>query len=134
MFPRTSCYVQAIDVERLRLIRQARLAAVAATAAVTVLVFAAISAHATEGGLQDSQPYHACAVVLGLSPSETDYDACAESLSRSLSAAHEAQAVERNRRACAEKGLSVGTSAFDVCVVNAEQSPRASSHTSSTTH
>jgi hypothetical protein len=133
MFPRTSCYVQAIDVERLRLIRQARLAAVAATAAVTVLVFA-ISAHATEGGSQDSQPHHACTVILGLSPSETDYDACVESLSRSLSAVHEAQAVKRNRRACAEKGLSVGTIAFDVCVVDAEQSPRPSNHTSFTTH
>jgi hypothetical protein len=134
MFPRTSCCAQAIDVERLRLVRQARLAAVAATAAVTLLVFAAISAHAAEGGSQKSPAYHACTVVLGLNPSEADFDACVESLSRSLSAVHEAQAVESNRTACAEKGLSVGTSAFDVCVVDAEQSPRPTSYAPSTAH
>jgi hypothetical protein len=121
MFPRTSSQAQAIDVEHLRLVRQARLAAVTALAAVTLLVFAAISAHASQGSSQDPRVYHACAVVLGLNPSETDYYACVVSLSRSLSAVREAQAVESDRRACAQKGFAIGTSAFDDCVVQADQ-------------
>jgi hypothetical protein len=50
MFPRSSSPALAIDA-RLRLIRQARVAAIAATAVVTLLVFAAISARATESFL-----------------------------------------------------------------------------------
>jgi hypothetical protein len=126
MFPRTSSRAQAIDVEHLRLVRQARLAAVATLAAVTLLVFAAISAHAAERSSPDPRVSHACAVVLGLNPSETDYYACVGSLSRSLSAVREAQAVESDQGVCAQKGFTVGTPAFDDCVVQADQSPRPS--------
>ena len=70
-----------------------------------------------------AQEHHACAVVLGLDPSDDRYDTCVRSLDRSLSDWDQARLVESNRTACAEKGLQPGTPAFAVCVVNAGQSP-----------
>ena len=82
-----------------------------------------LNAANAESSLRLAQEHHACAVVLGLDPSEGRYDTCIGSLDRSLSESDQAHAVESNRLACAEKGLNPGTSAFATCVVTAEQSP-----------
>ena len=65
-----------------------------------------------------AQQHHACAVILGLDPSGSQYDTCIRSLRRSLTAWDQAQAVQTARLACAEKGLGPGTPAFALCVVN----------------
>jgi hypothetical protein len=73
-----------------------------------------------------AQEHHACAVVLGLDPSGRRYGACVRSLDESLSELDQARLGTRldesKRSACAQKGLTPGTPAFAVCVVNAEQS------------
>ena len=65
-----------------------------------------------------AQQHHACAVIQGLEPSGSQYDTCIRSLRRSLTAWDQAQAVQTDRRACAEKGLEPGTPPFALCVVN----------------
>ena len=81
-----------------------------------------LNAANAESSLRMAQEHHACAVVLGLDPSEGLYDTCVRSLDRSLSESDQAHAVESYRLACAEKGLNPSTSAFATCVVKAEQS------------
>lgn len=65
-----------------------------------------------------AQQHHACSVILGLDPSGSQYDTCIRSLRRSLTAWDQAQAVQTDRRACAERGLEPGTPAFALCIVN----------------
>lgn len=94
-----------------------------AAAVITLLASPQTFANAAEGSSRIAQERHACAVVLGLSPSDRRYDTCIRSLDRSLAEWDQAQVVQTDRRACSDKGLEPGTSAFAVCVVNAEQSP-----------
>jgi hypothetical protein len=95
-------------------------AKLAGAAAVSILL---ASPHAfAEASSTIAQERHACAVVLGLSPSDRRYDTCIRSLDRSLAEWGQAQVVQTDRRACADRGLEAGTSVFAVCVVNAEQS------------
>ena len=101
--------------------RSAKLVVVAGL--ITLLAFSGAAVNAAENPVRIAQERHACAVVLGLDPSARAYDTCIRSLERSLAAWDQEQAVQRDRRACAESGLEPGTSAFAVCVVNGEQSP-----------
>lgn len=90
---------------------------------IAVLAGANNFANGAENSSRISQEHHACAVVLGLDPSDRQYDTCIRSLDRSLTEWDQAQAVQTNRRVCTEKGLEPGTGDFAVCVVKAEQSP-----------
>jgi hypothetical protein len=127
MLPQTSAII-AQKQERGRLVcinrwvaRSAKLAGAAAV--ITLLASPQPFANAAEGSSRIAQERHACAVVLGLDPSDRRYDTCVRSLDRSLAEWDQAQVVQTDRRACSDKGLEPGTSAFAVCVVNAEQSP-----------
>jgi hypothetical protein len=94
-----------------------------AGAAAVITLFASSHTFAAENSSRIAQERHACAVVLGLDPSDRRYDTCIRSLDRSLAEWDQAQVVQTDRRACSDEGLMPGTSAFAVCVVNAEQSP-----------
>jgi hypothetical protein len=101
--------------------RSAKLAGAAAI--ITVLASPQTFANAAEDSSRIAREGHVCAVVLGLNPLDRRYDTCIRSLDRSLAEWDQAQVVQTDRRACSDKGLEPGTSAFAVCVVNAEQSP-----------
>jgi hypothetical protein len=94
-------------------------AKLAGAAAVSILL-ASPHTFAAEASSRIAQEHYACAVVLGLSPSDRRYDTCIRSLDRSLAEWGQAQMVQTDRRACADKGLEPATSPFAVCVVNAE--------------
>jgi hypothetical protein len=102
-------------------VRSAKLAGAAAV--ITLLASPQTFANAAEGSSRIAQERHACAVVVGLDPSDRRYDTCVRSLDRSLAEWDQAQVVQTDRRACSDNGLEPGTSAFAACVVNAEQSP-----------
>jgi hypothetical protein len=91
-------------------------------AAIALLASANTFANAAEDPSRVVQEHHACAVVLGLDPSGRRFRTCTSSLARSLSEWDQVRLAESKRSACAQKGLSPGTPAFAVCVVNAEQS------------
>jgi hypothetical protein len=100
--------------------RRARVSALIVDAAAIVLLAAvSTSAHAAEDTTRIS---HACVVVLGLDPSDLPYQDCVRSLERTLSRLKRSELDASNRSQCAQKGLDPGTSAFDTCVVKAEQS------------
>lgn len=102
----------------------ARSAKLAGAAAVIILLASPQTfANAAEGSSRIAQERHACAVVLGLNPSDRRYDTCIRSLDRTLAEWDQAQVVQTDRRACSDQGLAPGTSAFAVCVVTAEHSP-----------
>jgi hypothetical protein len=92
-------------------------------AAIALLAFAQIGARAAENSSRMAQEQHACAVVLGLDPSDDRYDTCVRSLDRSLSGWEQQRLVAGQRSACAQKGLQPGTPAFAMCVVNTAQTP-----------
>jgi hypothetical protein len=124
MLPQTSSII-AQKQERGRLARISRWAARSAKLAgaavvITLLASPQTFADAAEGSSRIAQERHACAVVLGLSPSDRRYGTCIRSLDRSLAEWDQAQLVQTDRRGCSDKGLEPGTSAFAVCVVNAE--------------
>jgi hypothetical protein len=98
-------------------------AVIVGAAAIALLAFAHISASAAENSSRMAQEHHACAVVLGLDPSGRRYDSCIRSLNRSLSEWDQTRLVQTRRRACAQNRLQPGTSAFAMCVINADQSP-----------
>ena len=91
-------------------------------AAIALLAAGGTFAKAAENPVRLAREQHACAVVLGLDPSERRYDACIRSLERSLSEWNYARLVSTDRSGCKRDGLQPGTRAFAVCVVNAEQS------------
>ena len=103
-----------------RAARSANLLGAAAVA--TFLASSGTVGNAAENSLRVAQEHHACSVVLGLDPSDREYDTCIRSLDRSLAEWDQLQMVQASRRECSEKGLAPGTSAFAVCVVNSEQS------------
>ncbi|HYZ42181.1 MAG TPA: hypothetical protein VE687_16400 [Stellaceae bacterium] len=80
--------------------------------------FAAAAENSSRMGLEQ----HACAVIMGLHQPGDLYDTCITSLSKSLSALEQARSEDNDRSACAQSGHTPGTSAFAVCVVDAEQS------------
>jgi hypothetical protein len=97
-------------------------------AAIALLTAGNILANAAENSLRIVQEHHACAVIMGLHQPGDLYDKCIRSLSKSLSELDQARSAESDRSACAQSGLKPGTSAFAVCVVNAEQSPADAGH------
>jgi hypothetical protein len=124
---RRSPFVPQEDGPSARLNRRARGSAlIVGAAAIVLLASVSTSAHAAEGSTRIMQARHACAVVLGLDPSERPYDACIRSLDRTLSQLERSEPVASNRSLCAQKGLNPGTAAFDACVVKAEQFPSGS--------
>ena len=64
---------------------------------------------------------HACADTMQLDPTEAFFEDCSISLMQTLAAMDQAQLVERDRRACMQRGLQPGTREFALCVVDAEQ-------------
>jgi hypothetical protein len=126
MLPQTSSIAQEKQRRPLASIRRwaARSAKLAGAAAIiTVLASPQTFANAAKDSSRIAQERRVCAVVLGLDPLDRRYDTCIRSLDRSLAEWDQAQVVQTDRRACSDKGLEAGTSAFAVCVVNAEQSP-----------
>ena len=93
-------------------------ALIVGAAAIVLLVSVSTSARAAEDSTRIS---HACGVVLGLDPSELPYQDCVRSLDRTLSRLKRSELDASNRSQCAQKGLDPGTSAFDICIVKAEQ-------------
>jgi hypothetical protein len=85
-----------------------------------VVISAALLLVTAPAALADPQGYRAvlehraCAVDLGLDPSEAEYDACVRSLDRTLSDTETAQTANK-RQPCAEIGLSPGSRAFAQC-------------------
>jgi hypothetical protein len=106
--------------------RAAHSVEIIADGALVLLASASTLANAAENSTRLAREQHACAVILGLDPSGRRYDVCIRSLDKSLSELDQARLATRldesKRSACAEKGLTRGTPAFAVCVVNAEQS------------
>jgi hypothetical protein len=92
-------------------------------AAIALLTFAHTAANAAENASRIVLEHHACAVVIGLHQPGDLYDTCIRSLDKSLSELDQARLASTDRSVCAQQGLELGTPAFAVCVVNAEQSP-----------
>ncbi len=80
---------------------------------------------AAEASAQTAKPVdqarQACATTMGLNPADADYDLCVTRLQRTLARMNQAALVERDRRACMQRGLQTDTRAFALCVVDAEQ-------------
>jgi hypothetical protein len=93
-------------------------AIIVGAAAIALLAFAHTSATAAENSPEMAQEQRACAVVLGLDPSEDRYETCVRVLNRNLSQWRQARLVESNRSVCAQKGLDPDTPAFAVCSLN----------------
>jgi hypothetical protein len=96
---------------------------VAGAAAIALFAAGNTLANAAENPARMAHEEHACAVVMGLHRPGDLYDTCIRSLNKTLSELDQASLVSRNQSGCAQKGLMPGTSAFAVCVVDAEQSP-----------
>src|SRR5437667_12821412 len=94
--------------------------------AIVLLASVDTSAHAADDAGRITQERHACAAILGLDPSERPYDACIRSLDRTASYFERSGLTASNRSLCDQKGLNPGTSAFAICVVEAEQLPSSS--------
>jgi hypothetical protein len=74
---------------------------------------------------QTARVRHACAITMGLNPSEEDFDMCRLSLLQTLSRVDQARAIEAARAACNAQGLKGGTPAFAQCVQDANPARRA---------
>ena len=92
-------------------------------ATVALLAAANTFASAAENSTRTAQEHHACAVIMGLHQPGDLYDTCMRSLDKTLSELDQAELVSTNRTRCAQERLKPGTSAFAVCVVDAERSP-----------
>jgi hypothetical protein len=68
-----------------------------------------------------AEVHHACGNTMGLNPANADYDMCVTSLLQTLAGMDQASLVERDRRACMQRGLQPNTREFAICVVDAEQ-------------
>jgi uncharacterized lipoprotein YajG len=68
-----------------------------------------------------AQARQACATTMGLNPANADYDMCVASLLQTIAGLDQATLVERDRRACMQRGLQPNTREFALCVVDAEQ-------------
>jgi hypothetical protein len=97
-------------------------AIIVGAAVVSLLASANTFAHAAENSTRIAQEHHACAVVMGLHQPGELYDTCIRSLNKTLSGLDQARLASTDRSACAQEGLTPGTPAYAVCVVNAEQS------------
>jgi len=66
---------------------------------------------------REAQVHHVCTDVMGLNASEYAYQLCTMSLKQTLASVDEAQRIDRDRAACAARGLQPGTRDFALCVV-----------------
>lgn len=100
--------------------------ALAAVAAGAIALLASIHAFAGQDAATATnvRVQHACAVVLGLDPSEAPYQDCAATLARVAPGADPPMPIVRQkaRSACADIGLDPGSIAFGQCVADVEQS------------
>src|SRR6516165_8872554 len=93
-------------------------------AAAVVSLLASTIAFANDGNSQQAaRVEHACSVVMGLHRPGDLYDTCIRSLNNTLAGLDQARLVSTDESRCARQGLKAGTSAYAVCVVDAEQSP-----------
>ena len=93
------------------------------TVAAVALAAANTFACAAENPTRTAREHHACAVIMGLHQPGDLYDTCIRSLEKTLSELDQAKLVSTNRTRCAQERLKPGTSAFAVCVVDAERFP-----------
>jgi hypothetical protein len=68
-----------------------------------------------------AQARQACATTMGLNPANADFDMCVASLQQTIAGLDHAALVERDRRACMQRGLKPNTREFALCVLDAEQ-------------
>jgi hypothetical protein len=94
--------------------RTAHSAKIVGAAAIALLAAGNTFANAAENPARLPHTQHACAIVLGLDPSERRYDACIRSLERSSSEWNDARLVSTDRNACARDALQPGTRAFAI--------------------
>jgi hypothetical protein len=67
-----------------------------------------------------AEAHQACGQTMGLNPANADYDMCVRSLLQTVASLDQASLVQRDRMACADRGLQPGTRDFALCVVDAE--------------
>ena len=105
--------------------RWAKRAAKLLGAAAVVSLLASTIAFANDVGnsQQAARVEHACSVVMGLHRPGDLYDTCIRSLNNTLAGLDQARLASTDESRCARQGLKAGTSAYAVCVVDAEQSP-----------
>ena len=68
-----------------------------------------------------AQARQICADTMHLNPTESDHEACVDSLLQTLASLDEARLVQSDRLACMNRGLQPGTPEFAICVVDREQ-------------
>lgn len=116
-------------------IRRSRCIGIVAVAVATAVIALVVSARAfadPSGTAPAAKAHHACAVVLGLDPSQAPYQDCIASLSRNLPKPEPPvlASVERvpdttlakARLACADAGLEPGSVGFTSCVTDVDRS------------
>lgn len=99
-------------------------ARVLAAIACSFLLAAGASASPTPEEANPQRATHVqdvCRTVMGYTPIDVEYRACVDSLMQSLAGADEANALQRDRQACARAGNTQGTSAFGLCVFDRDQ-------------
>jgi uncharacterized lipoprotein YajG len=67
------------------------------------------------------QARQACATTMGLSPADSDYQMCVQSLLQTIASMDQPTLAARDRTACAQQGLQPGTRKFGECVGDAGQ-------------
>jgi hypothetical protein len=97
-------------------------------AALTLLASAHAFAEPADQATHFAQEHHACAVVLGLDPSEAPYQYCVAALDRNLPPVDPPPAVastsssdQKANAACTDIGLDQGSLAYGRCVVDVDQ-------------
>jgi len=78
------------------------------------------------------QAGEACATTMGLNPANADYDMCVTSSRQTMARVNQAAQVDRDRRACVQRGLQADTREFALYVVDAEQAAASASPSAST--
>jgi hypothetical protein len=68
-----------------------------------------------------AQAREACADTMGLSPADTDFQMCVQSLLQTISSMDQPRLAARDRNVCLQQGLQPDTRQFDECVGNAGQ-------------
>jgi hypothetical protein len=100
------------------------LASAIGAATLGLLASASAFAEPAAQASQRAQEHHACAVVLGLDPSEAPYQDCVAALDHYLPPVDPANASaprQKANAACADIGLEQGSLAYDRCVVEIDQ-------------
>ena len=104
----------------LRAKRSAKL--LGAAAVISLLASPIAFANDLGNSQQAARVEHACSVVMGLHRPGDLYDTCIRSLNNTLAGLDQARLASTDESRCARQGLKAGTSAYAVCVVDAEQS------------